>query len=59
MLDRIVAPSGARVTLLEGGQPLQATRDGSQLRIQISDSLAGSLPARQAYVFKIAGATVG
>jgi hypothetical protein len=45
------------VTLLEGGQPLEAARQGRQLRIRIPDSLAASLPARQAYVLKIAGAS--
>jgi alpha-L-fucosidase len=56
VLDGIVAPSGVRVTLLEGGQPLESARHGSQLRIRIPDALAASLPARQAYVLKIAGA---
>jgi len=56
VLDEIVAPSGVRVTLLEGGQPLEAAWQGSQLRIRIPDALAASLPARQAYVLKIAGA---
>ena len=56
VLDGIVAPSGARVTLLEGGQPLEAAREGSRLRIRIPELLAASLPARQAYVLKIAGA---
>jgi alpha-L-fucosidase len=56
VLDSVDAPSGVRVTLLESGQPLEAARHGSQLRIQIPDSLAAALPARQAYVLKIAGA---
>jgi alpha-L-fucosidase len=42
--------------LLEGGQPLEAAREGSRLRIRIPELLAASLPARQAYVLKIAGA---
>jgi alpha-L-fucosidase len=57
VLDDIATPSGVRVTLLEGGQPLEAARQGSQLRIRIPDSLAAALPARQAYVLKIAGAS--
>jgi alpha-L-fucosidase len=57
VLDAVEAPSGMRVTLLEGGQPLEAARQGSQLRIRIPDSLAAALPARQAYVLKIEGAT--
>jgi alpha-L-fucosidase len=57
VLDDIATPSGVSVTLLEGGQPLEAARQGSQLRIRIPDSLAASLPARQAYVLKIAGAS--
>ena len=57
VLEDIEAPSGVRVTLLESGQPLEAARQGSQLRIKIPNSLAASLPAREAYVLKIAGAT--
>jgi hypothetical protein len=45
-----------RVTLLDGGQPLEAALQGSQLQVHIPDSLAADLPARQAYVLKIAGA---
>ena len=56
VLDDVEAPSGVRVTLLEGGQTLEAARRGSQLRIRIPDSLTASLPARQAYVLKLAGA---
>ena len=56
VLDDIAAPSGVRVTLLEGGQPLEAAQQGSQLTIRIPDSLAAALPARQAYVLKIEGA---
>jgi alpha-L-fucosidase len=56
VLDGIESPSGVRVTLLEGGQPLEAAQQGSQLRIRIPDSLVASLPARQAYVLKLAGA---
>jgi alpha-L-fucosidase len=56
VLDAVDAPSGVRVTLLEGGQPLEAARQGSQLRIRIPDSLAAALPSRQDYVLKIEGA---
>jgi len=56
VLDGIVAPSGVRATLLEGGQKLKAARHGSQLRIRIPDSLAAALPARPAYVLKLEGA---
>ena len=56
VLDDIEAPSGVRVTLLEGGQQLESTRQGNQLRIRIPDTLSASLPARQAYVLKLAGA---
>ena len=56
VLDDIEAPSGVRVTLLEGGQQLESTRQGNQLRIRIPDPLTASLPARQAYVLKLAGA---
>jgi hypothetical protein len=44
------------VTLLEGGQPLESTQQGKQLRVRIPAQLAASLPARQAYVLKLAGA---
>jgi alpha-L-fucosidase len=43
-----------RVTLLEGGHPLESTRQGKQLRIRIPEALSASLPARQAYVLKLA-----
>ena len=56
VLDDIEAPSGVRVTLLEGGQSLESTRRGKQLQIRIPDALSASLPARQAYVLKLAGA---
>jgi len=57
VLDGIATPSGVSVTLLEGGQPLEAAWRGSQLRIRIPDSFAAGLPARPAYVLKIAGAS--
>jgi alpha-L-fucosidase len=56
VLDDIEVPSSVRVTLLEGGQQLESTRQGNQLRIRIPDSLSASLPVRQAYVLKLAGA---
>jgi len=55
VVDDIEAPAGVRVTLLEGGTPVEAKVDGRRLTIGIRDSLA-ALPARDAYVFKIAGA---
>jgi alpha-L-fucosidase len=55
-IDDVQAPDGLRVTLLEGGQAAPARLDGAQLRIAVPDRLAASLPDRQAYVFKIAGA---
>ena len=56
VLDGIAAPNGVKVTLLEGGQELQSVREGEKLRIQVPDRLAASLPAREAYVLKLAGA---
>jgi len=56
VLDDIEAPSGVKVTLLEGGQELSSTRQGKQLRIRIPDSVSAKLPVRQAYVLKLAGA---
>jgi alpha-L-fucosidase len=56
VLEDIEVPSTVRVTLLEGGQQLESTRQGNQLRIRIPDSLSASLPVRQAYVLKLAGA---
>ena len=56
VLDGIVAPNGVRVTLLEGGQQLQSSREGNRLKIQVPDALAARLPAREAYVLKLAGA---
>jgi alpha-L-fucosidase len=56
LLDDIEAPSGVKVTLLEGGQELSSNRQGKQLRIRIPDSVSARLPARQAYVLKLAGA---
>ena len=56
ILDDIETSSGLRVTLLEGGPQLESTRQGNQLRIRIPETLSASLPARQAYVLKLAGA---
>ena len=56
VLDDIDAPSGVRVTLLEGGQQLESSRQGRQLQIRIPDAISAALPARQAYVLKLAGA---
>jgi alpha-L-fucosidase len=56
VIDDVEAPSGVKVTLLESGQPFQARMDGKKLRIAVPDSASAAFPARQAYVFKIAGA---
>ena len=56
VIDDVEAPSGVRVTLLESGQTLSASINGRQLRIQVPDAVSARLPAREAYVFKIAGA---
>jgi alpha-L-fucosidase len=55
VVDDIEATAGVRVTLLEGGAPVEAKLEGKRLTIGIPDSLA-ALPARDAYVLKIAGA---
>jgi alpha-L-fucosidase len=52
----IQAQGQVRVTLLEGGQALASKQQGDQLRVSVPAALAASLPARQAYVLKIAGA---
>jgi alpha-L-fucosidase len=52
VVQDIEAPAGARVTLLEGGTPVEARREGGNLRLSIPEGL----PARDAYVFRIAGA---
>ena len=56
VLDDIDAPSGVRVTLLEDGQVLESSRQGKQLRVRIPEAVSAGLPARQAYVLKLAGA---
>ena len=56
VLDDIEAASAPRVTVLETGQSVPSSLDAKRLTIRISDRLAASLPARQAYTFKIAGA---
>jgi alpha-L-fucosidase len=56
VIDDVEAPNGVKVTLLEGGQPLQARLEGRRLRIAVPDALAAALPPRQAYTFKIVGA---
>jgi alpha-L-fucosidase len=45
-----------KVTLLEGGHPLESTREGKNLRVRIPAALSASLPSRQAYVLKLSGA---
>jgi alpha-L-fucosidase len=56
VIDDIEAPAGARVTLLETGQEVASSMEGRRLTIRVPDSLAATLPNRQAYAFKIAGA---
>jgi len=55
IIDDVEAPAGARVTLLDGGQALESTMAGKQLRIRIPDAVSAALPTRQAYAFKLAG----
>jgi alpha-L-fucosidase len=50
VLDDLTA---RRVTLLETGQPLEFRREGARLLIRVPDTLAASLPERQAYAFKV------
>jgi alpha-L-fucosidase len=56
ILDDIDASGGVRVTLVEGGQPLETSHQGKQLRIRIPDQLSASLPQQQAYTLKVQGA---
>ena len=56
VIDDVEAPAGVKVTLLEGGQPLQARMEGKKLRIAIPEGFSAALPVRQAYTFRIAGA---
>jgi len=56
VLEDIDAHNGVRVTLLEGGQQLESKHQGNRLTIAIPDGLSTSLPVRQAYVLKLAGA---
>ncbi|MDQ6698818.1 MAG: alpha-L-fucosidase [Acidobacteriota bacterium] len=53
-LDDIEAP--ARITLLETGEEVRWTAQGKSITLDVPDSLAAKLPARQAYTFKIVGA---
>ncbi|MFN7993221.1 MAG: alpha-L-fucosidase [Bryobacteraceae bacterium] len=54
VIEDVEAPSGVRVTLLEGGVPVEAKMEGKRLRVRIPEGLT-ALPPRDAYVFKIAG----
>ena len=56
VINDVQAPSGVRVTLIPDGQTIDARSDGGKLRLRIPERLAASLPAREAYVFKMAGA---
>jgi alpha-L-fucosidase len=53
MLEDIEAPADVRVTVLEGGAPVEARAEGKNLRLRIPEAVA-ALPDRDAYVFKIA-----
>jgi alpha-L-fucosidase len=56
VLDGLEASGSVRVTLLEDGQSLQSTVAGRQVRVRVPAELSAALPARQAYVLKVAGA---
>jgi alpha-L-fucosidase len=56
VLNGVEAPSGVRVTLLESGRPLTSRLEGGRLTIEVPDALAASLPSREAYTLKLAGA---
>ena len=56
VLRGIDAPAGVRATLLETGHPLDSRMDSGNLHVTIPASLSASLPARQAWVLKLAGA---
>ena len=45
---------GTKVTLLENGAALEASRQGNQLRVRIPEAMSAALPHREAYVLKIA-----
>ncbi|MDE3165427.1 MAG: alpha-L-fucosidase, partial [Acidobacteriota bacterium] len=53
-LDGIEAKGPVKVTLLENGEAFESSRQGGQLRVRIPEALSASLPARDAYVLKIA-----
>jgi alpha-L-fucosidase len=55
-IDDVQAPGGARVSLVETGQPVESRLEGGRLTISVPDAMAAALPNRQAYTFKIAGA---
>jgi alpha-L-fucosidase len=55
-IDDVQAPSGVRVTLLAGGAPIDSKLQVRKLTLHIPERLSASLPAGEAYVFKIAGA---
>ena len=55
-IDGVPAPSGVRVTLVPDGPVVESRLDGGKLRLSIPDRLAASLPAREAYTFKLSGA---
>ncbi|HEY1342875.1 MAG TPA: alpha-L-fucosidase [Bryobacteraceae bacterium] len=55
VVEGLDAPLGVKVTLL-GGRPVESTLESGRLRIHVPESLSASLPAAEAYTFKISGA---
>ena len=53
----VSSSSGVHCTLLDTGDKIEATIERGDLRIRVSERLSAALPARQAYVFKLAGAS--
>src|SRR5262249_37180757 len=54
VLDGLNGSGSVEVTLLEGGQALDSSREGDKLRVRVPEALSANLPARQAYVLKVA-----
>jgi alpha-L-fucosidase len=55
VIDDVQAPAGVRVTMIEGGQAVDASVEGGKLRIRVPAALSAALPERTAYTFKMAG----
>ena len=54
-LNGVAAPSGAKIVLLETGDPLQFHATGSQLTITVPPELRFKLPERNLYTLKLTG----